>query len=56
VTGSAGTCGVWRTIGNSQTSVVWTTTGITHATLTYDATANADPDGDSNGTSITVRK
>ena len=29
---------------------------VTHADLTYDAGANTDPDGDSNGTTITVRK
>jgi subtilisin family serine protease len=56
ITGSAGTCSVWRTIANSQTSVSWTVTGITHSSLTYDPTANRDPDGDSNGTTITVRK
>lgn len=33
-----------------------TITGVTKATLTYSAAANHDPDGDSNGTSITVNK
>jgi subtilisin family serine protease len=56
VTGSAGTCGVWRTIPNNQTSVVWTVTSVSHASLAYDPAANGDPDGDSNGTAITVLK
>jgi hypothetical protein len=33
-----------------------TTTGVTHATLTYSSAANHDPDGDSNATSIIVNK
>jgi hypothetical protein len=36
--------------------VTLTITSVTHAALTYDAGANHDPDGDSNGTSITVPK
>jgi hypothetical protein len=36
-------------------SVTFTITGVTHASLTtYDAQANHDPDGDSEGTSVTV--
>jgi PKD repeat protein len=34
----------------------FTVTDVTHATLIYEFTANHDPDGDSNGTSITVIK
>lgn len=37
-------------------SVTLTITGATHATLSYSAAENHDPDGDSNGTSITVNK
>jgi hypothetical protein len=37
-------------------SVTLTIMSVTHATLTYAAGANHDPDGDSNGTSITVPK
>lgn len=37
-------------------SVTFDVTGIDHSSLTYDATANHDPDIDSNGTSITVIK
>ena len=38
------------------TEVTFTVTGVTHDILTYDATANHDPDGDSDGTIITVSK
>jgi hypothetical protein len=37
-------------------SVTLTITSVTHPTLTYNAGANHDPDGDSNGTSITVNR
>jgi hypothetical protein len=40
----------------STPSVTLTITNATHATLNYDAGANDDSDGDSNGTSITVIK
>jgi hypothetical protein len=29
---------------------------VTHASLTYDPAANTDPDGDSNGTFIRIRR
>jgi subtilisin len=38
-----------------STSITLTVENVTHATLTYDK-ANHDPDGDSDGTSITVSK
>jgi len=55
-TGSDGT--VTFSTGNMSggDSVTFTVTGVTHDTLTYDDTANHDPDGDSDGTSITVYK
>jgi len=37
-------------------SVTLTITAATHATLSYSAAANHDPDGDSNGTSVVVNK
>ncbi|HUG41924.1 MAG TPA: hypothetical protein VMM12_15750 [Longimicrobiales bacterium] len=37
-------------------SVTFTVDDVAHATLTYDASANHDPDGDSDGTSIMVAK
>ncbi|MDX1665531.1 MAG: Ig-like domain-containing protein [Candidatus Promineifilaceae bacterium] len=51
----------WCTVSLSgiykrTSSVTFTVDGVTHAALTYDATANSDPDGDSDGTTITVYK
>lgn len=57
ITNSVGTCSVTSpSISNLQPSVTFTITNITHATLTYNQPANHDPDGDSNGTSITVSR
>lgn len=55
-TGSDGT--VTFSTGNMPggTGVTFTVSTVTHDTLAYDATANHDPDGDSDGTSITVSK
>jgi hypothetical protein len=55
-TGSDGT--VTFSTGNlpGGTSVTFAVKNVTHATLTYDDTANHDPDGESNGTVITVSK
>jgi hypothetical protein len=36
--------------------VNFTVNNVTHATLTYNAADNHDPDGDSNGTVIVVNK
>jgi hypothetical protein len=35
---------------------LFTVAGVIHASLTYDPAANADPDGDSDGTAITIKK
>lgn len=35
-------------------SVTFTVADVSHSSLSYDAGANSDPDGDSNGTSITI--
>lgn len=43
-------------IAKRNGSVTFTVSGGTHASLSYDATANHDLDGDSNGTSITALK
>ena len=43
-------------ISKSSSSATLSITGVNHATLTYSAAANHDPDGDSNGTSITINK
>lgn len=37
-------------------SVTFTVTDVSHGTLAYDSNANHGPDGDSNGTEITVTK
>lgn len=37
-------------------SVAWAVGGVGHSSLGYDPAANVDPDGDSNGTTITVNK
>lgn len=56
-TDSSGVCSVtsgeMRSKSKSATFVV---TNVDHATLTYDPTANNDPDGDSDGTTIVVLK
>ncbi len=40
----------------SVSRVTFTVSKLTHGSLTYDGAANIDPDGDSNGTSITIYK
>jgi hypothetical protein len=44
------------TISKQNPNATLTITSVTHASLTYSAAANHDPDGDSNGTSITVAR
>lgn len=56
-TNSVGQCTVATgNISHQRTSVAFTVTNVSHGTLTYRATSNHDPDGDSTGTAITVRK
>jgi serine protease len=52
-TGTTGSCTV---VGYQWTlsCLTFTVTNVTHATLKYDPTLNSDPDGDSDGTRITV--
>jgi hypothetical protein len=55
VTNASGQCTVTKNNLRSNTpSVMFTVTNVTAAGNTYNASANHDPDGDSNGTSITV--
>jgi hypothetical protein len=54
-TGSSGQCEVSKG-GIRKSSVAFTVTSVAHNTLPYDASANADPDGDSNGTTVTIVK
>lgn len=56
-TNSSGQCTVRRdVIRNSQTSVTYSVTNVTHSSLSYQSSANHDPDGDSNGTSIVINR
>jgi len=57
VTNSSGICTVTKTGLSSKTSSVkFTVTNITHATLTYLSSSNHDPETDSNGTAIVILK
>lgn len=56
-TGSTGTCSmVTGSMKLTATSVTYTVSNVTASGFTYDASANTDPDGDSNGTVITIVK
>jgi hypothetical protein len=56
-TSSVGTCSITSpNIRNNQPNVTFTINNVTHVTLTYNQSANHDPDGDSNGMTITVSK
>ncbi|MGH2747320.1 MAG: Ig-like domain-containing protein [Actinomycetota bacterium] len=56
LTGAGGQCSVTRPdVPKRTSSVMFTVDDVTGALL-YDATANTDPDGDSDGTSILVSK
>jgi hypothetical protein len=57
MTGATGQCTVTISqIHNSVKSQTFTVSGITSGSATYTAAANHDADGDSNGTTIVVRK
>ena len=57
VTGSSGQCSLGTgNILKKQGSVTFTVDGVSHASLTYQQPDNHDPDGDSDGTIITVSK
>jgi len=43
-------------VRTSNSTITFTVANISHDSLDYDAKLNSDPDGDSNGTSITVSK
>ncbi len=56
-TSGSGQCAVSQSgLPRRTGSVTFTVASVTHATLTYKAADNHDPDGDSNGTSITVSR
>lgn len=54
-TGSSGQCEIGKS-NLRRPSVTFTVTSVAHGALSYDAGANADPDGDSNGTTIIIMK
>ncbi|NUM47534.1 MAG: Ig-like domain-containing protein, partial [Anaerolineales bacterium] len=57
VTDSNGQCTVTKTnLRTTTNSVTFTVTNATHGSYTYQSSANHDPDGDSNGTTIVVNK
>jgi hypothetical protein len=58
VTNASGIATVQKTglSRRNTASVTFTVTEIAHATLSYNAAQNGDPDGDSNGTTIVVRR
>jgi subtilisin family serine protease len=56
-TGSNGQCSVASgNIAKKKTNMTFTVGNVSKATLTYQPSANHDPDGDSNGTSIVINK
>jgi hypothetical protein len=57
VTNASGQCSVSKTgMRNSVLSITFTVTDATHSSLTYQSAANHDPDGDSNGTTVSVTR
>ncbi len=57
VTQSNGSCSVQSgRIMRTTATVTFTVTNATHSSFLYQASANHDPDGDSNGSSITVNR
>jgi len=54
ITASDGTVSYQAGWINGSGSVTFTVNDVTHATLTYDPLGNHDPDGDSDGTSISI--
>jgi hypothetical protein len=55
-TNASGQCSVSKNVRNSSNSVTFTVTNVTKSGFSYNAAANHDPDGDSNGTTIVVNK
>jgi hypothetical protein len=55
VTDGAGVCSISETdIKKNVRSVVFAVGDVSHAMMTYDSSANSDPDGDSDGTTVTI--
>ena len=57
VTNEAGQCSITKNnLKNNVASVTFMVSNITLGSNTYDSGANHDPDGDSNGTLITINR
>jgi len=55
-TSADGWCTVSENLHNRESPADFTVTDVSHADLSYDSSSNHDPDGDSDGTTITVSK
>jgi len=55
-TGSNGQCSVTASAKSNVASITYSVTNVTATGYTYNAAGNSDPDGDSNGTTMTVVK
>jgi serine protease AprX len=55
-TGTSGACTLRRDFQNTRASIVFWVVGLSRSSYAYEATDNHDPDGDSNGTRITVTR
>jgi serine protease AprX len=55
-TGTAGACSLRRDLKKTKASIVFVVLGLSRSSYDYVATDNHDPDGDSNGTRITVTR
>ena len=55
-TNASGLCRIGRKLAKSKLSIVFTVTKVVSAVGAYKPADNHDPDGDSNGTKITLVK
>lgn len=55
-TGAGGACSLTRALRKSRASIVFVVVGVSKTSYIYAAGANHDPDGDSDGTRITVTR
>ena len=55
-TDASGQCSISRNVRNTSNSATFTVSNVTKGGFAYNPADNHDPDGDSNGTAITVNK
>ena len=55
-TNTSGICRISKKMASGKLSIVFTVTNVSSSVGTYKASANHDPDADSNGTKITLKK